>query len=120
MGDLISKSALIEDIERSDLSRVLKEKLEDLIEEQPSVEEKPTRKGRKINLRYRKRFLSMARESCYHYQVVEGNANNGTCGGVMGGDRYTDGLNYYCVSCPYLNLAGVEKIFGKSVEEVVK
>lgn len=38
MGDLISRKALIEDIERSTFSRFIKEILEDFVDDQPPVE----------------------------------------------------------------------------------
>ena len=52
-----------------------------------------------------KRFLhSLSRECCYDAMVVRGIAHSGKCGGVTGGDRHTEYLNYHCVSCPYLEL----------------
>ena len=58
----------------------------------------------------RKSFLNRlhkeyVRETCYDEMRERGHAGLGKCGGLTGGDRYTDYLNYYCVSCPYLDLS---------------
>lgn len=47
-------------------------------------------------IRYR-----MSRDHCYKMMEDRGIAVFGMCGGVVGGDRYTEYLSYECVDCPY-------------------
>lgn len=43
-------------------------------------------------------------EFCYKEKERDGYAVFGMCGGVTGGDYYTDYLSYSCIECPYLVL----------------
>lgn len=53
-------------------------------------------------LRKIKKYFSY--ESCYKQMEKQGIAVFCMCKGVVGGDRFTDYLNYKCVDCPYLTL----------------
>ena len=44
---------------------------------------------------------SFSRESCYKEMEKQRIAVFGMCGGLVGGDRYTNYLQYDCVDCPY-------------------
>lgn len=80
-----------------------------MIDEQPTVEEKPKKKDWKCKP-HQKGFLHrISKECCYESRVVEGKAHNGKCGGVMGFDKSFDYLNSSCVSCPYLVLSKYER-----------
>lgn len=50
-------------------------------------------------IRYR-----LSQESCYDEQEKLGNAVFHCCGGMTGGDKTTEWLQYSCVDCPYLVL----------------
>lgn len=47
-------------------------------------------------IRYR-----FSRDHCYEQMKRSGYAFLNCCGGVAGGDKYTDYLSYDCVDCPY-------------------
>lgn len=81
----------------------------EMIDEQPTVEEKPKKKGWKCKPHQKGFLYRLSRECCYEQQVVNGNARSGKCGGVMGCDKSFDYLNSYCVSCPYLVLSKYER-----------
>lgn len=39
---------------------------------------------------------------CYNHYVDESYLNDdGTCGGMVGGDIHTEYLSYSCIDCPY-------------------
>ena len=83
MSDLISRSALIEDVERSDLSRVLKEHLEDLIEEQPPVEAKEVVHGEWVN------DWNCSECNCSYMDYADGDSNR----------DYRYSLPNFCPNC---------------------
>lgn len=58
----------------------------------------------KIKAFFIKRSARFKYEQCYYKRETDGVACFKMCGGMMGGDRYTDELSYKCVSCPYLNI----------------
>lgn len=48
-----------------------------------------------------KEFFS--KNQCYKQREKEGTAIFGMCGGLVGGDKATDYLQYSCVDCKYYN-----------------
>lgn len=80
-----------------------------IIDEQPTVEKETKKRGWKCKPHQKGFLYRLSRQCCYEQQVVNGNAQNGKCGGVMGSDKSFDYLNSYCVSCPYLVLSKYER-----------
>ncbi len=48
-------------------------------------------------------------ECCYTDREYEGVAVMRCCGGLTGGDKNTDYLQYKCIECPYLVLPKMEE-----------
>ncbi len=45
-----------------------------------------------------------SKEYCFDRMIKAGNVTkNKRCGGLMGGDKHTNYLNYSCVDCKYLD-----------------
>lgn len=45
-----------------------------------------------------------SQETCYKFMDEQGEAVDGKCGGLAGGDRTTGYLQLQCVDCPHLTI----------------
>ena len=59
---------------------------------------------RKIKKIFKNIKYSFSKECCYDEMKERGYAAEGKCGGLMGGDKWTEYLSYSCVGCPYLDM----------------
>ena len=55
----------------------------------------------KVKQIMRKIQYELSHESCYDKMEADGVAVNGSCCGVVGGDRTTDYTAEFCLDCPY-------------------
>lgn len=60
---------------------------------------------KKLLAKYYRLKYKFSKECCYHEMELRDFASGKRCGGLMGGDRFTDYLSYSCVDCPYLDLS---------------
>ena len=51
----------------------------------------------------RKIQYKLSHESCYDEMEADGVASNGSCCGMVGGDRTTDYIAEFCLDCPYFS-----------------
>lgn len=63
----------------------------------------------KIKAFFIMRSARFRHDMCYDDMESKGFAAFKCCGGLAGGDYYSDGLNYDCISCPYLLLGAKKK-----------
>ena len=55
---------------------------------------------RKIGEWLRKIIIGNHYDNCYSAREYEGIAVFGLCGGLVGGDKHSDYLQYNCIDCP--------------------
>ena len=69
------------------------------------MQEKRNNMLEKIRKWIKRIVYKSSHDYCYDMREAEGIAVFGMCSGVVGGDRGTGYLAWYCVDCPYLVLA---------------